>query len=109
MKHSKIIIKDLEIWVHLGTTSQEQSSAQKIKWGAEYISKKFLCYQSFCQKLTEHSQSQKFSLLEEMTSFCFKKIREDFPEIQSLRLYLHKVSPPVPHLKGGVIYEYGDF
>lgn len=113
MKHSKMIIKNLEIKVHLGVTPKEQSSLQKINWTAEYTlkksSKKFLCYQSFCQKLTDHSKSQKFSLMEEMTSFCFKKMKKDFPQIQFLRLQLHKISPPVKNLKGGVVYQFGDF
>ncbi len=112
--HKKMIIKDLTIFARLGLTKEEQSSEQEIRWTIEYhlkssTEKDFICYESLSQKLTAYSKNNSFSLMESMVIFCFQKLKQDFPQIESLRLCLHKVNPPIQNVKGGVIYEYGDF
>lgn len=111
----KMVIKDLSVLVCLGMTKKEQSSPQEIQWTVEYSlnientsCSDFVCYQLLSQKLENYSKSQKFSSMESMTEFCFKKIKTEFPQIQFLCLRLHKTAPPIPYLKGGVFYEYSD-
>ena len=114
IKH-KIIIKDLTISVNLGMTLEEQKSLQEIRWTIQFTStinedcQPVVCYQEVSDKIKSYSQGDKFSSMEELVLFCYDKIKKDFPKIKSLSLSLHKTSPPLKDLSGGVFFEYGDF
>lgn len=111
---NKIIIKDLSVPVNLGMTAKEQKHLQEIRWTIQFSSvmdsgyKPLVCYQKISDKITYYSQQRKFSSMEELVLFCYHRIKEDFPKIKSLSLVLHKVSPPLKGLSGGVFFEYGD-
>ena len=127
MKHSKLIIKDISVLVHLGVTSKERKKTQKVKWTVHCLIKnnshfnpasnlkkykkpsKYICYELITKRIIEHSKSQIFFLVESMVSYCFYQLKKDFPQIKALRLCLHKVRPPVKSIESGVFYEYGDF
>ncbi|MDE0151537.1 MAG: dihydroneopterin aldolase [Bdellovibrionales bacterium] len=113
IKH-KIIIKDLTIPVHLGMTIEEQKHLQEVRWTIQFTAvigedrKPLVCYKEVSDRIKSYSQSDKFSSMEELVLFCYDKIKKDFPKIKSLSLNLHKVSPPLKDLSGGVFFEYGD-
>ena len=110
----KIIIKDLSILVHLGMTPEEQKHLQEIRWTIQFKAlmsldhKPMVCYQEVSNKIKSYSQSDKFSSMEELVVSCYHQLKKDFPKIKTLSLSLHKVSPPLKGLSGGVFFEYGD-
>ena len=110
----KILIKDLSIPVHLGMTAKEQKHLQEIKWSIQFSvlmsfdHKPSVCYQEVSDKMKSYSQSDKFSSMEQLILFCYNNLKKDFPKIKTLFLKLHKVSPPLQGLSGGVFIEYGD-
>ena len=112
---SKIVIKDLSVPVHLGMTVEEQKRLQEIRWTIQFSAlmsadhKPLVCYQEVSDKIKSYSQSDQFSSMEELVLFCYDRIKQDFPNIKSLSLSLHKVSPPLKGLSGGVFFEYGDY
>ena len=113
VKH-KITIKDLSVPVYLGMTLEEQERLQEVRWTIQFNAvvgadhKPLICYQEVSDKIKSYSQSNKFSSMEELVLFCYNKLKQDFPNIKSLCLNLHKVSPPLKGLSGGVFFEYGD-
>ena len=110
----KIIIKDLSILVHLGMTAEEQKKLQEIRWTIQFKTllpadhKPAVCYQEVSDKMKFYSQSNKFSSMEKLVLHCYNKLKKDFPKIKNLFLKLHKVSPPLEGVSGGVLLEYGD-
>ena len=110
----KIIIKDLSIPVRLGMTAEEQKNLQEIRWTIHFKTllpsdhKPAVCYQEVSDKIKFYSQREKFSSMEELVLLCYNKLKNDFPKIKTLFLSLHKVSPPLKGLSGGVFLEYGD-
>ncbi len=112
---NKIIIKDLSIPVYLGMTVEERKRLQEIRWTVQFRAlmdidhKPLVCYQEVTDKIKSYSKSDKFSSMEELVLFCYHRLKKDFPKIKSLSLSLHKVSPPLKGLSGGVFFEYGDY
>ena len=112
---TKIILKNLSVRVHLGVSPKEQQKLQEVQWTIQFIAKSYpskssyICYKAVSQKVIQLSQRKTYKLVEDMVQDCYKMLKKEFPQIQSLHLCLHKVRPPVPRLKGGVIFEYGDF
>lgn len=110
----KIIIKDLSVSVHLGMTVEEQKHLQEIRWTIQFkVSMPAdqnlpVCYQAVSDKIKSYSQSSKFSSMEKLVLHCYNKLKKDFPKIKTLFLKLHKVSPPLEGVSGGVFLEYGD-
>ncbi len=111
-KEIKITIKDLSIPVHLGMTVEERKGLQEIRWTVRFSvltsMEPPVCYQEVSDKIQLYSQSKSFSSMEEMAVCCYRQLKTDFPKITSLSLKLHKVSPPLKGLLGGVFLEYGD-
>ena len=113
---TKIILKDLSVRVHLGVSPKEQQKLQEVRWTIQFTfstshqSKlSYICYNAVSQKVIQLSQKKTYKLVEDMVQDCHKMLKKEFPQIQSLHIHLHKVKPPIQHLKGGVIFEYGDF
>ena len=110
----KIVIKDLSIPVHLGMTAEEQKKLQEIRWTIHFKTllppdhKPVVCYQEVSDKIKFYSQRKKFSSMEELVLLCYNKLKSDFPKIKTLFLSLHKVSPPLKGLSGGIFLKYGD-
>ena len=111
-KEIKITIKDLSVSAHLGMTVEERKSPQEIRWTIQFSTlmstEPLVCYQGVSDKIQLYSQNQNFSSMEELVVYCHRRLKTDFPKITSLFLKLHKVSPPLKGLSGGVFLEYGD-
>lgn len=116
MEQTQLIIDNISVFARLGVTAKERKDKQEIRWtvfcSVKKIGKKstnYICYEQIAKKIIEYSTNRNFSLIESMADYCFHQLKEDFPQIKSLRLRLHKIKPPVKHIKGGVFYECGDF
>ena len=122
-----ISIQDISVMVHLGVGSEERKNKQEVLWNVHYTLsslqsvwthlqsknsqknlKPSVCYKDVTQKIIECSQQKEFSLIEELALFCYERLKKDFPQIKKLSIKLKKVSPPLPHVRGGVQFEYGD-
>ncbi len=122
-----ISIKDISVMVHLGVSVEERKKQQEILWTVRYTLsslpsfwlylqnkitqqnlKSYVCYEALTLKIIEYSQQQEFFLIEELTLFCYEKLKKDFPQMKKLYLKLKKISPPLVHVRGGVQFEYGD-
>ena len=109
----KILIKDLSVPARLGMTAEERTNLQEIRWTIQFKTsmsgghKPRVCYQEVSDKMKSYSQSASFRSMEELAVFCYRSLKKDFPKIAALSLSLHKVSPPLEGLLGGVFLEYG--
>lgn len=120
MNHQKIIIDQISVQAHVGITEQERNLLQEMRWRVEIVldssidfskdlnSSKYVCYDKLVQMILEFSKSKKFKLIESMASECFHLLKKEFDSIQSLKLALQKVNPPISNIKGGVIFECTD-
>ena len=117
IKKKIISIQDISVMVHLGVRHEERQKKQEVLWTVQYIPysyffkkqpKPYVCYEDLTLKVIEYSQKKEFLLIEELTIFCYKNLKKDFPQIKKLSLKLKKVSPPLAHVQSGVQFEYGD-
>lgn len=75
-----------------------------------------VCYLELVEKVTLHCQEKKFNLIEHLAKSVYQKIFHSLAsyihQIQSITVTLHKISPPVPGVHGGVKWvhhvNYGD-
>ena len=109
-----ITIKNICIKARLGVSQKERACLQKISWTVRWKvltleKSNFVCYKKVSEKVRQLSKSKEFFFIEEMGVFCFKELKKSFPKIKKLSLSLHKLNPPVSEIKGGVVFDYGDF
>ena len=117
LKNQKLVIQNLSIMMHLGHSEEERNRLQEVLWTLSILPKNFvekdsssfICYALVSKKMEEYCLSQAFSLLESVALFCFKQLKQDFPQIMALHLKVEKAKPPIKNLKGGVFFECGDF
>ena len=113
-----LAINDLRLWVHLGCSSEEKHHSQMISVNIniEFIQhpegcnsddlNDTVCYLKLTQHISSYLENKKFNLIE----FLAKKIHEiieDFVSnfkkiISSITVEIHKISPPVANVHGGV-------
>lgn len=111
-------INDLRIWVHLGCRDEEKFHPQMISFdicinfatppvGADTdLLHDTVCYVDIVDRVTQYCQEKKFNLIECLASSVHKKISDSLVSHKhlphSITVTLHKVSPPVPGVHGGV-------
>ena len=65
-----------------------------------------VCYLDLVHIITLHCQEKKFNLIEHLTATVHEKISDTLApvihQLQSIAVTLHKISPPVPGVHGGV-------
>lgn len=66
-----------------------------------------LCYKEVCEILRSFVKGRQFHLIEKLAWESLLVLRKKHPFIR-FRLTLHKTTPPVKGLKGGVFYTCGD-
>lgn len=114
----KFLISDLRIWVNLGYSKEEKFHPQTVSFNisVELIScpkaadtdllKDTICYDGVIQVLINHCKSKKFNLIEHLAKSAFDEISAYLISyksmIKSITIELHKLSPPVINLCGGV-------
>ena len=119
--HSFLEIKSLVLPVHIGRTEEERQKAQDVSF---HITLGFtqapkdeqtdqlensVCYFKICEKVRELTSKSTFSLIEKLAFETLAVLKKDLSSNIYVRVCVHKIQAPVPHLKGGVSYTCGDF
>ena len=108
----------MRVWVHLGCSDEEKFHAQMVSFninvnftnsplGADTdLLQDTVCYFNLVETVTLHCQEKKFNLIEYLAKSVHQKI-SDYLEsyshhLQSITVTLHKISPPVQGVHGGV-------
>lgn len=65
-----------------------------------------VCYRQLVELIHLHCQGKKFNLIEHLAKSVHQKIAESLSfyshQLESITVTLHKISPPVPGIHGGV-------
>ena len=119
--HSFLEIKSLILPVHIGRDQEERQKAQDVSF---HITLGFtqalkdeqtdqlessVCYFEVCEKIKKLISQNTFSLIEKLAFETLAVIKKNLPPYVCVRVCVHKIQAPVPHLKGGVSYTCGDF
>ena len=120
--HSFLEIKSLILPVHIGLSEEERCQLQDI---AFHITIAFpegglrgertdklensVCYFKICERIKQITSQNSFSLIEKLAFDIFTELKTLLSLPVCLRVCVHKINPPIPHLKGGVSYTCSDF
>ncbi|MCF7905954.1 dihydroneopterin aldolase [Candidatus Gracilibacteria bacterium] len=97
----KFLLRDIEIFVHLGVSDEERKKSQKVlvSISFEYDTRKAeqsddiadtVDYFALEQFLRNFPSNKEFHLLEKLHRDLFDAIQKQFPEIQNVRLTVQK-------------------
>ena len=118
--HSILEIKSLTLPVHLGQDKKERDKPQEVifhitvGFQSAPIEEKTdqlqnsVCYFALCKRVQKLVAQNHFCLIENLGSTVLENLKSFLPKKVALKVSVHKVSPPVPYLKGGVSYTCGD-
>lgn len=116
---SSIVLHSLELSVHLGWSDAEQLQQQIIVTDIKIL---FLqppkacltdnladtfCYDELTQKIKQKASSKSFRLIEHLGHELYQTIKLTLLHDSAVSLRITK-KPPIPNLKGGVSFCYGD-
>jgi FolB domain-containing protein len=113
---AKLKVKDMSTWVRLGCTEAERTHTQEVKWTLEFEFNEVpaatetdrlsdtLCYAKSCEVLLSLTARGEYATVEKLGYEAFQRIKDLVGSKTQLRLHLHKVRPPIPHLEGGVVF-----
>lgn len=113
-------IRDFEMQVRLGCSENERAVPQLVKvslkidfsFQAEMAPKGFftdrldetVCYAKICETLKHRTADREYHLIEFLAHDLVRGLTESLLSDLSFTLKVHKISPPIEGLKGGVIY-----
>lgn len=118
MRH-RIEIVDLSLFIHLGCTAEERTHPQEVRvsLSLDFLSppagcqtdslKDTVCYAAICGAIREKIDGSEHALVEHVAQEIYQTTETVVAGKASIRIRLHKVRPPIPHLLGGVFYELG--
>lgn len=121
IKYHALTISDMSLQVKLGCSSEERSVLQEVRVSLDLhffeqppgtISDNLsdtICYAQICKSFENYCQKHEFSLVEKLARDLLLVSRELVHGRALISLRVHKVSPPVQGLIGGVVYRLGDF
>lgn len=113
-------IKSLVLPVQIGRTREERLNPQdvsfnitlnipmKLKGEKTDQLKDSICYFKICERIKHLTSKNQFFLIEKLAFEIFIDLKNELPIFTNIQVSVHKLSPPVPNLKGGVSYTYGD-
>lgn len=116
----KLQMKDLELMVHLGCLPDERVHAQLVRLSVDITFshppmacgsdelEHTVCYAKMAEVVTDVSSQKEFKTVEHLAFECFHSVKKTVPRNVILALEICKVNPPVPHLRGGVVYRIED-
>jgi 7,8-dihydroneopterin aldolase/epimerase/oxygenase len=120
----ELFISDLRVWVHLGCSEEEKHNPQLISFNISIIFKSAplglttdrledtICYRIIVQQIQKFCENKKFNLIEHLAFAIHKTIEESLGDkkqnINLIEVTVHKVSPPVPDMHGGVCFTYSN-
>jgi len=118
--YSFLEIKALTLPVHIGRTETERQKAQDVAFNitlgfTQILTdeqtdklKHSICYSEICEQIKQLTSQNIFSLIEKLAFDILTALKAQLPAGVCVRVCVHKINPPVPHLKGGVSYTCGD-
>ncbi len=116
----RIHINELSLTVGIGCTEKERAAPQELRLsvvlelpGAPRGAltdnlDDTICYHKICDHLSELVQTRTYQLLEKLAYEAYNEIKRLVPEGVRVRITIHKVTPPIAHLTGGICYVFGD-
>ena len=118
MRKPLLSICDFSVDVHLGCRLDEREKLQEVQFTVEIELpspplgettdqlEDSLCYGEVCETLKNFVKGKKFHLIEKMAKDCLSLLEKKHPST-SIDLTVHKITPPIEGLKGGVKYSCG--
>jgi dihydroneopterin aldolase len=106
MPSSKLVLKQLQLMVHLGVTAAERAKSQQvtlnitIKFPKVPLTDKLadtICYDKLTTAITEFCHNKEFNLIEYMAKQLYDFIKQQIPVKYKLQLSLTKI-PPITNL-----------
>ncbi len=119
-QNNRLVLRDLGYWVKLGCTSKEIRKPQEVRLTFELQFPKrplacktdrledTICYDHLGQLIAASLKGKSFRTIEYLAFYFFKLLRKEIPRSIKLKVTLHKVNPPMAHLKGGSFFTTGD-
>jgi dihydroneopterin aldolase len=117
---NSLLIQDLSLQVSLGCSAEERATLQEVRFSLELHFSKTpqacvsdqlsdtVCYAELSKIITTVCEVQSYQTVEHLACRSFEELRKSIdPEIK-IKVTAHKIRPPVPSLKGGVFFTYGD-
>ncbi len=117
---SSLYIEDYALGCHLGCTAEERKEPQEIRISLKIsffsqpkvcLSDKLedtICYAKICTLMKSVVDEKHYSTVEHLGYQILTKLKIRFSSHYKFTLELHKVSPPVEGLLGGVVYSCSD-
>ncbi len=114
--HSQLSIHSYVTKVSLGCSQEERSSPQEVIFDIHFPFKEpppgeitdrltdTLCYGEVCELVEKTIENKSFHLVEHIACKISHELKMHFA-MRPFHLKVHKVSPPIERLKGGVTYE----
>jgi 7,8-dihydroneopterin aldolase/epimerase/oxygenase len=116
---SRLSLHRIELSVHLGWPEEERATKQLVLLDLDIDFAKSpkacetdelndtLCYADLITHLHYKLATTSFRLIEHLSYEIYQLIKPHLPKNARLRLHLTKY-PPIPSLKGGVCFSYGE-
>ena len=114
-------IRELRLDVRLGCSAEERRVPQEVRVSVELrfarppaggITDELgdtICYASLCEALRSYARGREFHLVEKMAADFLELLQAALQGRAEVAVSVHKVSPPIDGLLGGVEYRIGAF
>lgn len=114
-------IRSLVLGVHLGCGAEERREPQDVSFSVAFRFHEAplgcktdelsdsICYADAAQVISETIAGREFKLIEFLATEIFDGLKKLSGGQALVRLEVHKLNPPVEHLRGGSVYTLGDF
>lgn len=113
----KLQLIDLSFQLHLGVTPQERAQKQEVRISVELTFARLpdaihsdqiqdtVCYGTLSELIRGKVENQAFATVERLAAVVGDQVDSFVAGRATWRLRVHKVTPPVPYLFGGVVVE----
>jgi dihydroneopterin aldolase len=113
-------VASLRVEVHLGVTPEEQATAQNVDFHVQIrfqippsaiFSDRIedtLNYAEVCTTLLKVASARPYHLIESLAYTAFESLRELVGSQNRYEVTVHKLNPPIPGLRDGVRFTYGN-
>jgi dihydroneopterin aldolase len=118
--HCRLEILEYEIPVHLGCTEAERANPQSVAFDTRIAFAETppgtqtdrigdtLCYASVCETIRATAQGKSWNLIEALGRAVYEALHASTRIDCGIEISVHKLHPPVEHLRGGSRFVYGD-
>ena len=118
---SLLEIKELVLPVRIGRDQEERQRPQEVAFHIVLGFTRMIndeqsdrlensvCYSEICSRIKNLTSENRFSLIEKLAFETLSLLKARLPSGVLARVRVRKIQPPLPDLKGGVVYTCGDF